>query len=531
MPARWFYVWMAGACALIAFVGFAPTYWLQLAPGTFIGSPLLHLHALLFSAWPLYLLLQTTLAARGRVDRHRAWGLLGVSLATAMVFVGFAVANEVLATRLAAGYGDRARAFHIASTSIITLFGVFVFAAIAYVQRPEIHKRLMLLATISMLPPAIARLFFAVSVGIGPGLRPGLGPPRTVESVTAPSAHRRCVDPRRHDLRHAHARPAPSRVPRRRRHHPRRPGSACAREHDAVVVYDRGFSRAVQRLRPQKGNRHGKKAWDRIISAHAICSPWPFSPAPPWPPRFMRRRRRRSSSRASFRMTGQIGLFIAARDGSGERPLLATRGMDYDPVWSPDGQSIVFTSDREGSADLFRVKPDGSGLERLTDSPAYDDQAAFSPDGRQLVLVTTRAGGKPNLWTLDIATRRMKPLTSGAGGDFRPSWSPDGQWIAFSSSRGRALTFAHGRWEHLQFADIYVVRPDGTRIEAGRRSRQLLRQPEMDGRQPPPRGLLHGRAEDARDAAGRHRSRATTRASFPSMWRRVRPPTCPPDPE
>lgn len=180
---RWFYVWMAGACTLIAFGGFAPTYWLQLAPGTFIGSPLLHLHALLFSAWPVFFLLQTTFAALGRVGRHRAWGLLGISLATAMVLVGFAVADEVLAKRLAAGLGDRARAFHIVSTSMITLFGVFVVAAIASVTRPEIHKRLMLLATITMLPPAIARLFFAVNVGIGAGLRPGLGPPRTAESV------------------------------------------------------------------------------------------------------------------------------------------------------------------------------------------------------------------------------------------------------------------------------------------------------------------------------------------------------------
>jgi hypothetical protein len=184
---RWFYVWMAGACCLIAFGGFAPTYWLQLAPGTFVGSPLVHLHGVLFSAWPLYLVLQTTSVARGRVGRHRAWGLLGISLATAMVFVGFAVADETLARRLAAGFGDRARAFHIVSTSMIALFAGFVFVAIAYVTRPEIHKRLMLLATISIIPPAIARLFFAATVGIGPGLRPGLGLPRTVESVMTPA--------------------------------------------------------------------------------------------------------------------------------------------------------------------------------------------------------------------------------------------------------------------------------------------------------------------------------------------------------
>jgi hypothetical protein len=180
---RWFYVWMAGACALIAFGGFAPTYWLQLAPATFVGSPLLHLHGLLFSAWTLFFLAQTTFVARGKLGDHRSWGLAGISLATAMVIVGFAAADEVLARRLAAGFGDRARAFHIVSTSMAALFGVFVAAAIACVRRPEVHKRLMLLATITVLPPAIARVFYAVNVGVEAGLRPGLGGPRTVESV------------------------------------------------------------------------------------------------------------------------------------------------------------------------------------------------------------------------------------------------------------------------------------------------------------------------------------------------------------
>jgi Tol biopolymer transport system component len=162
---------------------------------------------------------------------------------------------------------------------------------------------------------------------------------------------------------------------------------------------------------------------------------------------------------------GQVGLFVADADGSNEHPLMGLGQIDYDPVWAPDGGSIVFTSDREGSADLFRVKPDGTRIERLTDSPAYDDQAAFSPDGKQLVFVTTRNGGTADLWTMDLQTKKGKALTSGPGGDFRPSWSPDGKWIAFSSDRGSTMPMGRGRWEHLQLADIYLVRPDGSGLK------------------------------------------------------------------
>jgi len=157
--ARSFYVWMSVFCLTLAVIGFAPTYWLQLPAATFNGSPMLHLHGILFTGWNIYFIVQTMLTARGRVARHRALGLFGISLATAMVFVGFAVANTTLIHRLEAGYGDAARSFQIASISMITLFGIFVFLGIWYAARPEIHKRLMLLATISALPPPISRLF------------------------------------------------------------------------------------------------------------------------------------------------------------------------------------------------------------------------------------------------------------------------------------------------------------------------------------------------------------------------------------
>ncbi len=159
---------------------------------------------------------------------------------------------------------------------------------------------------------------------------------------------------------------------------------------------------------------------------------------------------------------GTMQLFISASDGSDEHPLLAAPHDDYDAVWAPDGKSIVFTSDRNGSGDLFRVNADGSGLTQLTSDAAYEDQAAFSPDGKQLVFVSTRGSGYADLWTLDIATKRAKALTSGPGGDYRPAWSPDGKWIAFSSGRGITAPFAEGRWERQQLAEIYLIRPDGS---------------------------------------------------------------------
>ena len=191
------------------------------------------------------------------------------------------------------------------------------------------------------------------------------------------------------------------------------------------------------------------------VAAAAAVLVWPTSAAQPDQIVFAR----------VFPQPGQIGLFVANADGSGERPLFAARGMDYDAIWSPDGTSIVFTSERDGSADLYRANADGSSVERLTDSPAYDDQAAFSPDGTRLAYVTTRAGSVANIWTLDLKTKVAHAVTSGPGGDYRPAWSPNRQWIAFASGRNSDLPFAHGRWEHLQLADIYLVHPDGSGLK------------------------------------------------------------------
>src|SRR5688500_17560461 len=178
-----FYVTMAAIFAAIAFGGFFGTYWLQIARGTFTGSPMMHLHGLLFSLWTLFFLSQALLVANRQLKTHRAWGLFGISLATAMLFTGMAVAIQGLQFRLDAGHGDAARAFAIVPVTAVLMFAGFVTAALLNLRRPEWHKRFMLLATTSLLQAAAARFFFLAAPGGGPGARPGLGPPQPIENT------------------------------------------------------------------------------------------------------------------------------------------------------------------------------------------------------------------------------------------------------------------------------------------------------------------------------------------------------------
>jgi Tol biopolymer transport system component len=158
-----------------------------------------------------------------------------------------------------------------------------------------------------------------------------------------------------------------------------------------------------------------------------------------------------------------LNVFIANADGSDPKPLASHPDLDYNAVFSPDGQWVVFTSHRNSSADLYRVHPDDSGLQRLTDHPAFDDAAAFSPDGQRLAFVSSRSG-QADIWVMELESGKTRNVTNSPGGDFRPAWSPDGQWLAFSSDRGTR-----------DESDIYVIRPDGAGLH------RLTHTPGWDG--------------------------------------------------
>ncbi len=162
-------------------------------------------------------------------------------------------------------------------------------------------------------------------------------------------------------------------------------------------------------------------------------------------------------------------LFIANADGTAERKLLPIPAFDYDASFSADGKWIVFTSERNSSADIYRVRVDGTGFEQLTNNSGFNDAPALSPDGTQLAFISSRVTGSTNIWILDMKTRKLRNLTNtnAPAGNFRPAWSPDGKWIVFSSDRNieadRNTKFDHakGRWEHVLAASLYLIQPDG----------------------------------------------------------------------
>lgn len=182
-----FYLFAAIACAIVGIGGFMGTYWLQLPAGTFRGPPLLHVHGFLCTAWVLYLISQSSLITRGKVRNHRDWGLLGIALASMLTVVAIAVALSSLNHRLAQGAGDEARAFLIVPLSAIGLFAGFTAAAIANVKRPEWHRRFMIIGTVCLVQAALARVFFLISTGGGPGMRPGLAPTPPVSVAAVPA--------------------------------------------------------------------------------------------------------------------------------------------------------------------------------------------------------------------------------------------------------------------------------------------------------------------------------------------------------
>jgi hypothetical protein len=161
---RVFYGSMGVLLAAIAVAGFAPTFYLRSwfgAPPTVGGAteltPLAEIHGAIFTAWMVLFTVQTSLIAARRVTAHRRLGIAGAVLAAAMIVVGWMTATSA-ARRGATPPGADPLSFLVVPLFDLLLFGIFITAALLRRRDKETHKRLMLLAYISIIAAGVARL-------------------------------------------------------------------------------------------------------------------------------------------------------------------------------------------------------------------------------------------------------------------------------------------------------------------------------------------------------------------------------------
>ena len=153
-------------------------------------------------------------------------------------------------------------------------------------------------------------------------------------------------------------------------------------------------------------------------------------------------------SRIAFITCGPCrGIAVMAADGSGRTRL--TNNLDYDPQFSPDGRLIAFAREMYLSpTEIFVMAADGSGLMRLTNNTTTDEQPSWSPDGERIAF-SSRPDGNFEIYVMNADGSAQTRLTDDPAQDEQPSWSPDGRQIAFRSDRDGN-------------AEIYVMGADGS---------------------------------------------------------------------
>jgi Tol biopolymer transport system component len=153
------------------------------------------------------------------------------------------------------------------------------------------------------------------------------------------------------------------------------------------------------------------------------------------------------------RRDGNSEIYIMNADGSQQTRITNTTVDEFDPVWSPLGNKIVYgESDGSFNTELFSMNVDGSGRTPLASNPAEDGDPAWSPDGTRIVFSSRRGGILPDIYTMNADGSGVTRLTTTPNGAQQPSWSPDGSRITFTQVDPNLHTGP----------DIWVMNADGS---------------------------------------------------------------------
>jgi len=155
---RVFFTTMSVLLSAVVFAGFAPTYYLRSAYRAEPLARVFQVHGAVFTAWILLLVAQTSLVAARRVDLHRKLGVAGAVLAVVMLLAGFEAAMTAARRGFSVPGLPPPLVFLAVPLFDLIVFPTLVGAALLLRRSPAAHKRLMILATVAILPAAVARL-------------------------------------------------------------------------------------------------------------------------------------------------------------------------------------------------------------------------------------------------------------------------------------------------------------------------------------------------------------------------------------
>ncbi len=154
---------------------------------------------------------------------------------------------------------------------------------------------------------------------------------------------------------------------------------------------------------------------------------------------------------------GSFEIWIADSNGNLGRRITSFRGGNVSPAYNPrTGDQIAFISDRTGLPQLYTMNSDGSGVQQMTDG-GYASSPSWSPNGQVIAFAWDRkygpgAPGGQDIYVMEVATKKWIQLTHDGGRCDFPSWSPDGRHIAYANS-------ADGRADHTR---VWTMLSDGT---------------------------------------------------------------------
>ncbi len=161
-----------------------------------------------------------------------------------------------------------------------------------------------------------------------------------------------------------------------------------------------------------------------------------------------------------------IKAFVESEESTGPTRITNHDASDIDPCWSPQGDVIAFSSDREGDMDIWSVKEDGSELVHIVNSPGNDSKPAWSPEGDKIAFVSDRDGNK-EIYLLDTTTETELRLTNHPSVDTDPVWDESGEMLLFSSNRESGFEIYSLEIDSLNSSNLTVTYLDSIQPDMG----------------------------------------------------------------